>query len=245
MTDSVKPVVFKITLDTEDARKQLDALNRGGGKGSADAKGVPPAPKPEAGGARRAAGEAPGPRIAPGRGAGIVPGAPGASTAGSRFGGALGAINNAILNPGGVGTGVASAGIGAALGTAGAAVGIVAGTATLLEQIIPLVLSSLEKSLPDMPFFAEWRKGFDEISDWITEKRVALESVLAAFGETAGIASAQAQAGGTPDFSQLGDVFGRLKDIRKATGMLEADGAKERNKEMFHSLMKSLGEGIR
>lgn len=254
--NDLKPVVFRIILDLADAQKQIDDLLKGLSKGSPDGKGVPQAPKPVPGTGGRIPGEAPGTRFAPGRGGGIVPGAPGASAGGggAAFAMGLGAINRAVLNPGGFASGAAASGVGAALGTAGAAVGIVAGSALFVEQVIPILLAALEKYLPDIPFFAEWRKEFDKVSDWITDKRAALEAIVTATAESLNIAAGALKSGGVLTAENTTDLFENLRDINRETRKWELDIAKEERKAMGiqaieslsrTALLKSLAEGLR
>lgn len=285
MSSDLKPVVFRIVLETADAQKQLDALSKGGGKGSPDGKGVPQAPKPQPGGAGAPAGTSglpgggaptspgtpgqPGQPGAPGaagragatgatgatgaRGAAGAAGAAGraagaASAAAptsfvSRFATSLGFINRAILSPVPTAAGVAGAAGSGALGAlvGGAAkvaapVAIVAGAATFLEQVVPLVLSKLATELPDMPFFKEWAKEFDNtVSDQLTTMRTWVTSIIPAVVETAQVERAAALVGGSAAKGGVAgglDIGGRLFDIEHQKERLQADVTKEMNKKV-------------
>ncbi len=259
MTDSVKPVTFKIILDTEDARKQLDALSKGGGKGSPDGKGAPQAPKPQGGAAGRAVGERGGSQAsAPGRATasegesalammkaagGRIGAGGGGGTASGGFTSFLGGVNRAVVDPVGAAEGAAEGAVGGVLGTAAAVAAIIVASATFLEQIVPLILESLADSLPDMPFFKDWAREFDDdVSDKITAIRTWITSVIPTISETAGIDKAILQSGGTLPNQQ--DLFANLFGINWQQARFKADVEKESNKIAFKGIVKSLVEGM-
>lgn len=239
MSADLKPVVFKIVLDTADARRQLDALAKGTqGKGGADARGVPAAPKPTPGAAGKTA--------SPGSGmpSPISAAAPRGGAGSAALGGFIGSVNRAVLNPIGAAEGAATGLVGTAVTAAQAAV-ILVGSAVFLERVVPLILDSLAEFLPDMPFFKDYAKSFDEmISDKITEVRTWVAALIPTIQETATIDRAILQAGGTLDAANTLELGKSLFEINRQTKRFDADIEKELDKVVFKGLMKSLVAGM-
>lgn len=227
----LKPVIFRITLDTADAQKQLDALSKGGGKGSPDGKGVPQAPKPPPNSAGRSA------PVAPGRSgfqAGLMMSATsgvGQVAAGGVMGGspfaALAAINNAVLQPDNL---LASAVDMAANNPLRQLAEI---PAQFLERVVPVLLDNLASKFPDMPFFKEYARQFDEVSDKITEMRAIIDTVAPTIRETGGIDRAILAAGGSldPGGANTVGLFRTLYNVNVKRAILDADIEKEMEKK--------------
>lgn len=230
MSESLPPVKLRIVLDLEDAKKKIAQIQKDAASGKLS--GI----KPSGGGGFSSP-------LAPGRGADAVAGAPGASAGGGAAGGFasfLGGVNRALLNP--VGTGASA--IGGAVGTAAAGAAVVAGTALFLEQIVPMVLASLADSLPDMPFFKEWAREFDEVSDAITEVRARLEAIPAAMSQTSEIMGAALSNGGILSKKNTTELFENLRELNGQTIRYDMDVEKEIRKDMHKQLMRSLAEGM-